>query len=520
MKKTFALVIIAAVCVLSVSAAVCVFAANSTASGEEYKTVSEIGNPTIAGASYYDDGTLYYSDAGSTVGYQLDQSNTVLDFDLIFNRLEFPSWFSLTLKADGFDRTQSPNLNQKGYSFVIFPAGTVQVWKNGLTLADTAMSAVNVGEKYNIKLGAVNVGSSVRLILRVNGQSVVDVTDSDGAYLGGNWFNICADGPSVNAEIISTKQEIYPDYHTYTLSTLKRYPLIANPEYAKADKYNNLEILGSGATVGFNQALRNFSLETKVRFTSFNFPANFYIGVRVGGFDRVMSPNLDNKGYSFRISAGGTVEVYKQTESLGSASFGSAFEPNKDYVLEVGSVDVSDDSTNLFVKINNRVVVSLFDSDNPLQNGGWININGDGDVACKLTSSNTDVNPLMTAYSQDADYHIYSVRFQNPVSYEAMDYAAFGERNLKAIMLNGESVLNLNKIYYALTGGNRVNAVDLSFAGNTLTIRVAKKVYSAANGQAADFAVASITVKKTSASGGLSCPSGFVLKNQYDYLVR
>ena len=44
----------------------------SETSDFSYKTITEIGNPVIAGpgGSYYDDGTLYYLDTGNTVGYR------------------------------------------------------------------------------------------------------------------------------------------------------------------------------------------------------------------------------------------------------------------------------------------------------------------------------------------------------------------------------------------------------------------------------------------------------------------
>ena len=67
--------------------------ANETASNEpsalEVKTLSDIGNATIAGTgAYYDDGMLKYAGSGNTIGYKLDQSNTVLEFDIIF---DYPS---------------------------------------------------------------------------------------------------------------------------------------------------------------------------------------------------------------------------------------------------------------------------------------------------------------------------------------------------------------------------------------------------------------------------------------------
>ena len=515
MRKTVTTLLILTFAVLFVTASIG-FAADVKA--VEYKTISELGNPVIAGTSYYDDGTLYYANSGSTVGYQLEHGNTVFDFDIVFNRLTFPSWFSLTLKAGGFDRTQSPNLTQKGYSFVIFPAGTVEVWKNGATLVSKEISPIIAGEKSNIQIGALNKNNTVNLVLKINNVDVIDYTDASSAYLSGDWFNVCADGPDVNAELISTKTEIYPEYHTYTLSTLKRYPTIANPEVAKVDKYNNIELTGSAATVGFYQALQSFSLETNVSFKSFVWPANFYIGVRAESFDRVMSSNLNRKGYSFRINAGGVVEIYKETDSLGSASSGIAFETGKNYVLEIGAVDINEHSTNLFVKINNKVVLSVFDNDNPIRQRGWININADGDVSCKLTSSSTDVNPLTTTLREEGGYYVCNIRFQNPVSYKDMNYDTFGERNLKAIQINGDSVYNINKVYYANSDGNG-NAVDLKFYGNTLEIRVAKTAYYRTNNQAVQLKFDSVTIGKTTDTNGLYCPSGFVLKNKFNYFV-
>jgi hypothetical protein len=85
----------------------------------QVKTISERGNATIAGSAVYDDGMLLYSGSGDTGGYKGDYSNTLVEFDLAFDFLQFPAWFSLTFKASGFDRTQSSNLAQKGYSILI-----------------------------------------------------------------------------------------------------------------------------------------------------------------------------------------------------------------------------------------------------------------------------------------------------------------------------------------------------------------------------------------------------------------
>lgn len=474
-------------------------------------TITEIGNPTIAGPgnSYYDDGVLYYTSTGNTIGYNYDHSNTIFDFDIMFNTLAFPSWFSLTLKASGCDRTQSPNLEQKGYSFVFFPAGTVQVWKDGATLVSTAVEPINCGTKYNIKLGAVNDGNNVRLSLVFDGHEIINQVDSQNAYLNGNWFNICSDG-SVSANLISTKKVVYPDYYTYTMSTIGSYPLKAGAPIV--DKYNNVYLQNSGETIGFNQALQNFSLEMNFNFTTFEWPANFWISARTKGFDRVLSANLEQKGYSFRLNAGGVVEIYKETASLGSANVGG-FAVGQNYIVEIGVVDIDENTTNLFLSVNNQVVISVNDSEDPIQSPGFINMNGDGNVALKITSSNSKITPLQTTVEKNEKI-VLTTHFLNTISYTALEYTEFGERNLRSILLDDVSVYDINANYYALSGQNRIRAVEVKCIDNKLIIEIAKTFYSNSGiEQVANYK--ELTIKKTAQNSGLKCPSGFVLKQTY-----
>ena len=99
----------------------------------------------------------------------------------------------------------------------------------------------------------------------------------------------------------------------------------AGTPLAKVDHYNNITLESAGSTVGFNQHLQNFSFEVKINFSTFAFPSNFYISARVSGFDRANAPALARKGYSFRFSALGDVEIYKEGVSLGIVNKGSAF---------------------------------------------------------------------------------------------------------------------------------------------------------------------------------------------------
>ena len=482
-----------------------------------YKTITELGNPIIAGPgdSYYDDGVFYYTNSGNTIGYNIDHSNVIFDFDLIFNTLAWPSWFSLTLKADGVDRTQSPNLTQKGYSFVFFPAGQVQVWKEGFEGLTANISPILTETKYNIKIGAVNTQDGVLLTLFIDNKQVINYLDINNPYTQGNYFNICADG-TVSANLISTKKIIFPDYYTYTLSTLGSYPYRAGAPLASVDKNNNIQIFNSTNTVGFDQRLQNFSLEMKFNFSVFEWPANFYISTRVGGFDRAMSSNLTQKGYSFRLGAGGSMEIYKDVVSLGAVNI-EAFEANREYVIEVGVVDIDENSTNLFLIIDKKVVLSVTDSNNPIQTFGYLNLNGDGNVACSISSVCTKITPLMTKVNNQQDKLILTTYLLNSFSSKEMNYNDFSNVNLKAILLNDNSVFNINEKYYVTIDGQRQNAIDVKYFDNCLQIVIYKNVKNNIDGSEESINYNELAIKKSSANGGLTAPSGNVLKQTYYY---
>lgn len=484
----------------------------------EIKTITEIGKPTIAGTgSYVDDGVLYYASGGNTVGYNIEHSNILFDFDIILTSYSFPNWLSITLKASGLDRTQSSNLEQKGYSFAFFPAGQIYIWKNGETLA-TINHAFNINTKYNFKIGALNEDNNVRLILKVNNESVVNLIDSTNPYSTGTWFNICGEG-AVSAEIYTTKKVVIPDYYTYTLSTMGEYPTRAGTELAEVDKNNNITINSSGSSVGFSQHLQNFSFEAKFNFTKFEWPANFYIGTRASGFDRVMSSNLSRKGYSFRIASTGAVQIYKEKSSLATGNTGFKIEAGKDYIFEVGTVDINKNSTYVFFAVNNKVVASAYDNENPIQAKGNINMNGDGKIACTITSSDTKLSPLQTQVEENENQKILSTYFVNPISYSAMNYEDFSERNLKAITIGDKTIDKINKTCYALSQSSQVKAVDVKFEDNVLVVIVNKNIYNKNTNATVSLDMSSFSILRTSSRQGLEAPSGYILKQTYSVSI-
>lgn len=486
------------------------------ASATAVKTLTEIGNPLIAGpgGSYYDDGTLYYTDTGNTIGYNLEHTDFLFEFNIVFNQLAFPSWFSLTFRASGCDRTQSANLEQKGYSFAFFPAGSVEIWKDGTTLASQAISPILTGTKYNFKIGAINSGNEVNLLLYIDDAPIIDITDQDSPYLGGEWFNICSDG-AVSANLISTKQDKVPFYSTFTLSTLGEYPMRAGSPLPDVSPDNSIELFNSSNAVGFNQYLQNFSFEFKVNFQTFAWPSNFYVSARAGGFDRAMSPALARKGYSFRFSALGDVEIYKEGASIGLVNKGSAFVEGQDYIIEIGLVDLDENRTLVFAMVDNKMVTSVIDENSPIQEMGFLNINGDGNVVCTLSSSYTRLVPLTTTIENSDAATIISTYFFNTISYQNMDYQDFSDRNLQALLIDDVSIFDLNKSFYAMIDGERANAVNVKYVDNVLQIEIQNEVFSTATNQPASIDCNTLTIKKTAQYNGLECPSGFILKQTY-----
>lgn len=479
------------------------------------KTLSDIGNASFAGnGAYYDDGVLKYASSGNTIGYVFDQSSTLLEFDIIFDYIKFPGWFSLTFKASGFDRTQSSNLDQKGYSIVVYPTGLVEVWKPELQNAISGkISNFSTGIKYRFKIGAYNCNDCVNIYLSVDNTEILNAVDDVNPYLTGDHFNICGDG-GTSARLISTKKEIVPNYYTYTLSTIGNYPA-CTATGASYDKYKNIKL--KGGTVGWNQGLRNYSVEMNMNWSRFTGGSNVWVAMRASGFDRANSPNLEEKGYVIRIGRVGTIEIYKSGSLMTRCSW--KYSDNTDFIFEFGCVDLDENRTMVFVNLNGVPVASMIDDNLPIQRAGLFNINGDGDVECNISSVSTKLTPLITKVIEDQNTFTVETFFNNTISYTNMDYLDFSDVLLDAIWINDTSVKDLNDSYYSLNGSKQIQAVDVKYVNNKLVLIINKMCYKITNNAEFSFAFNNLILKKTGAETGLICPSGYVLKQTYYYNV-
>ncbi len=513
--KTLATVIAILLTIFTIHSSCFLVSAEGTSMVEpEIKTISEIGNPTMTSTSYYDDGTLFYTNRGSTVGYNYDHSNTIFDFNIIFTALEPASigWFGFSTKVSAFDRYNASALEQKGYGIMIKSSGSVSLTKGGTTVFTTTTNRIYTNQKYNIKLGAINKEGQVNVIFKIDNNEVINYVDSENPYLTGNWFNMNGDGTNISAEIISTKIQKIPTYQTYTLSTISRYPSCADNGDIIVDRYNNITFEGGASCVGFSQALQNFSFEVNVNFEKFAFPANFWISARATSLNR--SPSCG--GYSFRFSSsGGGVWVYKNGSVFASGNLGFSLQPNVDYIIEIGTIDLSETSTYLFIKCNNKIALAAFDNESPIQKMGFLNINGEGTFAAKLTSSYTGATPLQTVFSETETDEIIKVYFQNPISYKDLEYNDFSEKTLKAILINDSTIYNLNQLYYSLDNSKKVNAINIRFYDNVLEISKSKIIYKTATETEEIFELNDLCIKKTTSTTGIETFTDFVLKETY-----
>ena len=478
----------------------------------QVKTISELGNATIAGSAVYDDGMLLYSGSGDTVGYKGDYSNTLVEFDLVFDFLQFPAWFSLTFKASGFDRTQSSNLAQKGYSILIYYNGNVEVRKPGLTTITGKINNMAEGVKYRVRVGAYNENEAVRIYLSVDGVEIINALDQVDPYLTGAYFNICGDG-GTKARLYSTKKEVVPDYFTYTNSTMGSYPT-ATASGVSYDKYKNVSLHSSAGTFGWWQGLRDFSFETKINWEKFGNGANLWVAMRAERFDRVTTAH---NGYCVRVGRAGVVDIYKNGTKITGGKW--KYEQNTDFIFEFGVVDLDENRTMVFVNVNGAPAVTMVDDNEPLRRHGWLNFNGDGEINCTFKSVSTKVTPLVTKVIDNISFYTIETYFNNTVSYTDMEMEDFSSILLDAIWLNNCSVAEWNDGFYALSNSERQNAVSLQYQNNKLIITINKTLYNKANNNQTEFIFNELMLKKTGVNKGFVCPTGYQLKQTYYYNI-
>lgn len=487
-------------------------------------TTSELKGLQLNGKMSVDDGVIYYQNTANVshfIGYNVnaEQKNSLICFDVYFENFDVPAaYMSFALRASSIGSTLSSLVEQNGYTFVIHPNGEMQVYKNYTQLvwrydAPTYQS----GEKYSFKIGAIEQTDGVRLLFIVDGVTVYDYVDSVSPLTSGDYFNISSlvgtGGAGVFAEIMPTKEFVCPTYPTYTMSTLGTFA--SRSGELKTDIYNNLYFSSGSDTAIYDVRLQNFSFEFKVNFSKFPpTHAGFHVNLRAVGYGRANSASLG--GYNILISPT-QIHVFK----VGHGYLGlvpANFETGVDYDIEFGTVDISSEKTLIFVNVNGETLFSGYDDNNPCQRRGQIVMTCEGDIHCTMTPSTTGIRPLKVKVDKtDANYDKYDFYFNNVFANVDMDYEDISERNLKSILINGLSVVDLNNKYYGKTAEDR--AIDIKIKNNVLSVMVSKSIHLL-SGVDENFTVSKIKLQKTKGERGLKPYNDLYLKQSYFYYAE
>lgn len=506
MKKTIWCLTLVGVAFALIIIASAIFVPKKTFAESEYNelSITDMGEPIFAGAgdSAMDEDTLYYY-SGNTVGFNFDVSSSVLTADYMFNNMRFPNWFSVTLKADRVDRYNAPDL--KGYVVTFSPSGKIGVLKGGEEIVSGQASPIYDSQLYRISIGAVNEVGSVRLFVSINGQEVLNAVDSNNPYLDGEWVNICGEG-TIEAQIKSINYINLPEYSTYTLNTVQCYPIVTGTSSMPvADDNNNIETFDASNCIGFNLHLQNFSFEAKFNFKSFE-AGRFGVAWRMSSFNRVHGSD----GYSAWFYQYGMVELYKGSELVAS-SVCVPMIVGRDYIIEVGAVDFSESKTKVFVLVDEKEYIGYID-ETPIQNPGYLNMNGEGNVSFTATSVSTKLIVGGVDIKETQDNVDLSVKFINNYSIDSLVYAEFSDEILSALLLNRLSVKDINDSYIN-TNGDR--AVNVTYINSTLKITILKQMISE-TGTIYDFGeLKSFEIKKSIKGEKVASPSGLYLNQSY-----
>ena len=505
-KKAIIRISAALVVLLCAVSLVFFFCPSASVAQEEYTEISltDLGSPVMAGAgeSAVDEDTLYYS-SGNTVGYNGLPENAVFTADYFFREMQFPSWFSITVKADKVDRPYSSGL--QGYTFIIKPSGECSVIKDGADVYTAMTSAIETFRQYRITVGAVTAGDGVRLLLIIDGECVIDHTDDAETFPSGQWLNFCGEGTAI-AQIRSIKRVADPAYDTYTLNTLHCYPIVTGTSSVPtADDDNNLETFDASNCIGFNLHLQNYSFEALFRFKTFE-AGRFGMAVRTSGFNRVHGSD----GYQIWFYQHGVIELYRGASLIASVS-SVPIAADTDYIIEIGAQDLAVGKSRIFACIDKTVYLDYIDG-SAVQKPGYLNMNGEGNVTFTATSADTKILPVKTLLTETQDKYLIETAFVNNFSLQSLSHTEFSERILSSVLINGIAVSDLNEIYCDAYG-KRV--AEMSFSGNRLTVAVDKTMYDRAGEEITFGLLHSFEMKKTRKDGGFISPTGLVLKQSY-----
>lgn len=137
------------------------------------------------------------------------------------------------------------------------------------------------------------------------------------------------------------------------------------------DRNNSVSAFSSGVVAGYTTATANQSVRFTANFTSIGSNIVFMSRAQ-GALDTPWGGGWTNKGYTVYLYANGQLILSKNGATLceGWATGGFSFAAGQDYLIEIGTVDVSDSAVRFFVNVNGVCVANYVDTVSPIKNSG------------------------------------------------------------------------------------------------------------------------------------------------------
>jgi len=292
------------------------------------------------------------------------------------------------------------------------------------------------------------------------------------------------------------------NYDVMTICDLFDAPVTSGIPDPTIDRNGLIQFSTPGNTIAYQLYQKSFVLDFDLYFDHLPYAANFWIAVRANTFTRA---NYVPSCYVFRMSLlWGEMEIYKADENAALSLISSTgyfnFQAEKWYTVSLASVMTNKGTMILDLSINGQTYSQCEDL-NPYTHDGMLILTADGDITPRLVNSSNLYNNKIREDENTINTQLF---FMHSISSVDKSYEYLRPRMLNAVNLDGVTIEELNKTYYALDGNNnKIRAVDMYFENNVLNLVINKKLYTILGDSPVNFEPSRLEVSKTSKSSGL-----------------
>lgn len=145
------------------------------------------------------------------------------------------------------------------------------------------------------------------------------------------------------------------------------------------DRNNSVSAFGGGVVAGYTTETANQVVRFNANFTSVGSNIAFMSRAQ-GALDTPWGGGWTNKGYVVYLYPNGQLILSKNGATLceGWATGGFSFVAEKDYLIEIGTINVSDSAVRFFVNVDGVCVANYVDTVSPIKNSGTFAIYSTG----------------------------------------------------------------------------------------------------------------------------------------------